>query len=410
MKYIRRYLTTNSYNEDKSNIQNLDFSVSQDQEADLLYVNKRIAIDTIVIDQTVTDPYSMVSGDVNGQVIQAIRSNSHRVLAKKTDEGTVTYAILDDTDSTKYEDGTTAALDGTEGDVFIKLPTFYYKGEASEDYNTIKMYFSLEKPDDTYIEWDGNTLIGAYEAYYGDGKLQSISGVTSSEKISQANFKTYSRARGEGYQLVDWQMHCVIGCLYYAIYGNTNCQATIGSGTDSYTKETGQTNSLGMVDTDSNNGNTMSINFFGLENWWGNKAEFIDDYINEASTLVATVNDPVNGGTRELAIPSAGYNGYHPQRMKFGKYLDLIPTDDDPKASSSFSGYCDYQWWPTTTLTIIRVVRRSNSQSGANGGVAYANANYTPSDSNSVCGSRLAFRGQCIKASSISDFKSLPLL
>lgn len=39
MKYIRRYLTTNSYNEDKSNIQNLDFAVSQDVESDKVYLH-----------------------------------------------------------------------------------------------------------------------------------------------------------------------------------------------------------------------------------------------------------------------------------------------------------------------------------------------------------------------------------
>lgn len=40
MKYIRKYLTTNSYNEDKSNIQNLDFAVSQDIEANKVYLHK----------------------------------------------------------------------------------------------------------------------------------------------------------------------------------------------------------------------------------------------------------------------------------------------------------------------------------------------------------------------------------
>lgn len=40
MKYIRKYLTTNLYNEDKSNIQNLDFAVSQDVESDKVYLHK----------------------------------------------------------------------------------------------------------------------------------------------------------------------------------------------------------------------------------------------------------------------------------------------------------------------------------------------------------------------------------
>ena len=82
----------------------------------------------ISIDQTISDPNKMINGDVNGEVIKWIRENSHRVLAKKTGEGTVTYCRLDDTNSTLYHDGSTSDLTGAEGDVFVKLPTFYYRG------------------------------------------------------------------------------------------------------------------------------------------------------------------------------------------------------------------------------------------------------------------------------------------
>ena len=40
MKHIRRYNTTNSYNEDKSNIENLDFLLSQDVEASKIHLYK----------------------------------------------------------------------------------------------------------------------------------------------------------------------------------------------------------------------------------------------------------------------------------------------------------------------------------------------------------------------------------
>lgn len=135
----------------------------------------------------------------------------------------MTYAVLDDNNSTLYSDGTTADLTGAEGDVFVKLPTFYYAGNddgtgASGD--NVEIKFS-KQPFENSIEWDTNILIGAYEAYYGDNKLQSISGVESSGSISRTDFKQYARNRGTGYQIVDWQMHCVLGCLFYAMYGNT---------------------------------------------------------------------------------------------------------------------------------------------------------------------------------------------
>ena len=93
--------------------------------------------------------------------------------------------------------------------------------------------------------------------------------------------------------------------------------------------------------------------------------------------------------------------------MKFGRYLDLIATTDDPKNGSDTVGYCDYQWWPGSTNSEARVVRRSNVNSDTGGGVAYAYAYYTASYTYSNSGSRLAFRGSLVEAENVSAFKAL---
>ena len=362
-------------------------------------------VSTITIDQTNDDPATRVSGDINGSVIQYIRNNSHRVLAKKTADGVLTYCRLNDANSTQYYDGTTAALDGTQGDVFLKLPEFYYKGTEGDQ---VDIMFAKEQVDDEYIRWDPNTLIGVYEAYNGSSKMYSRSGVASTGKVSQSTCKTYAAARGTGYQLVDWQMHCVMGCLYYAMYGNTNCQNSIGKGVDSNDKTCGQTDSLGMTDTVAGgNGDSQSINFWGLENWWGNRYEWIHDYNNPANSLSATVNDPVNGGTRSL--PIFDYGGKYPKKMKFGRYLDLIATTDDPKNGSDTVGYCDYQWWPGSTNSEARVVRRSYNRSYTGGGVACAGAHDAASYAYSGNGSRLAFRGSLVEETDVETFKAITI-
>ena len=361
-------------------------------------------VNVITINQAISDPYSMVGGDVNGDVIQWIRSNSHRVLAKKTGDGKITYCRLKDNDSTKYYDGTTANLTGAEGDVFVKLPTFYYYGTEGDN---VELHFAKEKVDDNYIEWDTNILIGAYEAVVRNNKAYSKSGVQSTGDVSQANFKKYAQARGTGYQLVDWQMHCILGCLYYAMYGNTNCQTTIGEGTGTYDKVCGQTNALGMTDTKySTNGNKQSINFFGLENWWGNKFELLDDCEIAAQTITVTVNDPVNGGKRQLDIPSGGYSGY-PKKMKFGRYLDLVATDDDPENGSAGAGYCDFQYWSYKTPSYPRVTIRSAGGSEIYDGVAYTSADCDMSSKHPYYGSRLAFRGECTEETDVTTFKKI---
>lgn len=364
-----------------------------------------VEISTIIIDQTNDDPATRVSGDINGSVIQWIRNNSHRVLAKKTADGVLTYCQLNDANSTQYYDGTTAKLDGTQGDVFLKLPEFYYKGTEGDQ---VQIMFAKEQVDTEYIRWDPNTLIGVYEAYKGNSRMYSRSGVISTRNLTQPTCKNYAAARGIGYQLVDWQMHCVMGCLYYAMYGNTNCQDSIGKGTDEYTKSTGQTDSLGMTDTVAGgNGDSQSINYWGLENWWGNKYEWIHDYDNPANSLSATVNDPVNGGTRSL--PIFNYSGLYPKKMKFGRYLDLIATTDDPKNGSSSVGYCDYQWWPGSTSSSSRVAYRSGDSSDTEGGVAYVEAAYSGSFSSVSYGSRIAFRGSLVEETDVETFKAITI-
>lgn len=349
----------------------------------------------------------MITGDINGEIIQWIRQNSHRVLAKKTGEGTVTYMELDDNNSNLYAaDGTTAATDGTEGDVFVKLPTFYYRGnDTNEDGSSgdnVEIKFS-KTPFEDSVEWDTNILIGAYEVYYGDGKLQSRSGVESSGRISQANFKSYAAARGKGYRLVDWQMHCVLGCLFYAMYGNTNSQSICGIGTFSSTKTCGETNSLGMSNTKAEtNGNTMSINFWGLENWWGNKYEWMEE--DNIDTTMSTC-DPITKGTRTMGVPK--YRDYV-KRMVFGKYMDLIPMSDDPKNGSGSVGYCDYQDWNNTYSACV--LGRSYYSASDSCGISYVNATYNSEEALLEYGSRLAFRGICTKADSVEAFKSLPVL
>ena len=192
------------------------------------------------------------------------------------------------------------------------------------------------------------------------------------------------------------------------MYGNTDCQSSIGKGTSSPSKTTGQTNILGMADTIAGvNGNEQSINYWGLENWWGNKGECIHDYDNPANSLSAIVNDPVNGGTRFL--PILDYNRYYPKRMKFGRYLDLIATMDDTRDGSSKVGYCDSQVWPGSISSNPRMVLRSSSGSGTSCGVAYASAVNSYSFKSKNSSSRLAFRGSLIEATSVSAFKAITI-
>ena len=116
------------------------------------YVYLRQFVAGMQIDQAISDADSMIQRNGLEDFITYIRNNTHRYLGKSVEENdTVNMYVcrLNDSDSTKYFDNTTAVLNGDEGNVFVKLPTFYYKfhNETSVD---LRAQFSIAEP----AEWE----------------------------------------------------------------------------------------------------------------------------------------------------------------------------------------------------------------------------------------------------------------
>ena len=400
---VKYYVSVPDIDKYTISAESLEYTASQQMRTINLEYTR---YDEITIDQTVTDPNSMISGDVNGTVLQWIRNNTHRYVAKKTGDEQVTICQLSDNDTTKFYDNLTSSsayIRSINHGVFVRIPRFWYKATETST-NIWKIGFSNRQQDSTWKEWDGNDLIGAYEGVVNGSQLLSISGEPSTGSVSQIDFKSYARTNGVGYTLVKWKHHCIVGVLYYALYGNTNCQATIGSGTNSYTKNTGLTNSLGMNDSSASaTGNSGSINFLGLENWWGNKYEFIDNAtFNHGGTDYKFYIVEDDGSSRE--VQAHQYTGtFYPTVMVFGEHLDLVMKPNATSGTTS-TGFCDSQYFSGSSN---QVVRRSCGGSGASGGVAYLGTYVSASVSYSDIGSRLAFRGTIIEEKNIETFKAL---
>lgn len=382
----------------------LEYTASQSvRNIDVVY--NTLVINTITIDMTITDPATMISGDVNGSVIQNIRNNTHRYAAKDAVSGTITICQLDDSNSNLFHSGESST--GEYFDRFVRIPRFYYKVDDTNP-NIQKISFSMNKPNNTWQEWDGNDLIGCYEAVVSINKIYSWSGSSSASDISYTQFKQFASSRGTGYRLVTWQQHCMVAILFYAIYGHTNCQAKVGSGTESYTKSTGYTDSIGMADTVAGgNGDSNSINFLGLENWWGNKYEFIDNIRFNYTTEVSQPNFSIqeyDGTWRHVQVGTSTSEWKCPVKLRIGNKLDMIPFNISESSGSTTTGFCDGQYYSTSTN---RVVLRSCSYSNAYGGVACLGADYSDSGTGSSCGSRLAFRGNIIEEKNVQTFLSL---
>jgi hypothetical protein len=367
------------------------------------YVYCPIVYSTITLNQTITDEQGMITGDVNGEAIQQIRANAHIYLAKKLEDGKIAICQLDDTDSTKFAaDGSAATLDGTMGDVFTAYcrEKFYTRAvETSTDVWAITFAFGGQPEGDDWQEWGGDDFIGTYEAYVDSSKVYSRSGVASTGSVSQATFNTYASNRGNGYSIVRWHQHCIMAFLFYAQYGRMNCQLVCGYGTNDYQKTTGHTDALGMEDTVAGgNGDSDSVKFFGLENWWGNKYEWIANV--NVNSYIWTVNE-LDGSSRVL--PSCPSSGGWISKVQVGKHLDMAPS---AVSGSETTGFCDYYGCNSGS----RVVRRSHYYSYTYGGVAFANAYVDSSYANADGGSRLAFCGEAADyTNDVSAFKALPV-
>ena len=358
----------------------------------------------IILDQNLSDPSKMIYGDVNSEAVQWIRANSHRYLGKYTGEGQMTICQLSDTNPDGYvafHDGTTY-LSGNEGDGlcdwWMRLPKFYYHAEEIEP-DIWDIGFGEEPEADDWKCWDGNDLIGVFKATtYTGNNLTSRKGWSPTVSVSQSDFKTRAQNRGDGYSLVKFKHHSMMAFLFYAMYGNTNSQAICGAGTDERGKTTGQTDLLGMTDTVAGgNGDSGSINFWGLENWWGDVSEWVDNVLINNYVWTITEDD---GSTRDIqACTSDGFIS----KVSVGENLDMVPI---ATYAISTSGFCDQC---AVSSNKDAVLSRSSYGMYAHGGVAYANVFYFASLFTSLVGSRLAFRGDIIVENDVQAFRNISI-
>lgn len=351
----------------------------------------------ITFDKSKSDPQN-ITGEINSGVIKMILAKFRRCLCKKTKDGEVTIAYLRDDNSNFYEDGTAAKLDGTEGDVMVDFPEFYYKW-VNVDNSKFTYRFAFYNVDGTYKHVP-RSLVGAYKGYMSGNKLYSRSGVTPTTNKSTNDFDGYATARGGGYQRIDFQQHCVIAFMLYARYGNRNLQAVLGAGGAVYSPATttGSSNATGIADT--KNETSKYVCGLGLEGVFGGIYEWVKGVaINDR---VWTITDPdgssrnVNAGTSDGWITNVAAEN--------GPFFDMVPTNVGGSETTHYSDY--YYQSSGSGLVLARSYYSSFTDGGVSCAGAYGGASYADSD----CGSRLAFRGVIREAESVEAFKALAVL
>ena len=203
---------------------------------------------------------------------------------------------LDPTNFTKFENGTNADItSGNAGDVMIQFPRRGVRISKSGKVVTVSM---TDNPNDSsfkyYAHQRGSTnkdyfYLGVYDGYVSGNKLRSLSGKSPTVSTSLNQFDTYGKANGTGYGCMGYYQWMFIQVMYVLQFkGNLNSQNTVGYGNCSsgYAKNTGRSNTNGMIYGDNN-----VAKLFGIEDIWGNIYQLVNNYYSNSNYHVTTTTD-----------------------------------------------------------------------------------------------------------------------
>ena len=331
------------------------------------------------------------------------------------DGGRIVKSVIVETLNAKFVDGMYLICDVPEG-----ATKLHFSVRTSSDFDCVVLSNS-DKIEDMEPDWVEHEacLCGALQAVAKGTKLYSaVTGGTSVANLTQPDMVRYANQRG--LQLVDWEMHKDVANLFYAKYGRRDAQDQCGYGQNTNARIMGTTAMLGMADTvnpehktewcwykiqDEYGGDKYvqiaSSNCLGYENWFGNKAEWMDKVSlpnSPSSEQYKLYIEMPDGTTRK--VKSTTTSGFM-TAVVHQKWMDIVSAAG---AGSSTTYYCD-EFVPSGSTG--RVVYRSSNNAYAGAGVGRAHCGYDSSNTSASIGSRLAFRGKIEVAESVGAFKSL---
>lgn len=258
----------------------------------------------------------------------------------------IEVGYLNGTTWTKFNKSSVAG--STSYDCFTKIPKVYQKVTDLGN-NKVQLDLALEPFDGASLHpafvRSGSEInhlyIGRYLAYNSSSKLYSYSGKTPTGSVTRANFRVYARNRGTAYSLMKYYDWDLVNKLYLLAFKNFYSQSALGPGlTNGNKSSTGGTNSKSWM----HGGDGLtSMSFLGIEDWWGNCWQFIDDFYGNGGVYYAGNNTtPTDNSSNKTQIGSG--------LTSSGYYLTCKATADgfflaETSGGSGSTGLCDYQYY-----------------------------------------------------------------
>ena len=275
----------------------------------------------------------------------------------------------------------------TDNDTVVYIPEFYYT--AYKDDANSKWLWAISPTKLTgYEKHPGSgRYVGRYHTGGDSSGVYTKSGVSPLVNTNQTNFRSYSKAKGSGWYMMDIATWSAIQMLYLVEYANFDSQTMLGKGWN--------TGSVGMMGgTDSAVYHTVKATgahnqYRWIEDPFSNCYDWIDGVRASTSTVYIGVdNDKFNDGTNgmvqtALKLPS----GNEIKNFGYDENACFAFIPSESVSNSSYNTYvCDH----VNSYSSLRPgYVGGNYNDNANYGLWYSNFNNSSSNTNGNLGSRL---------------------
>lgn len=153
------------------------------------------------------------------------------------------------------------SLDGSNGNVFVRIPKFYVEKYEIDGYEYCVVSRFGEKPHPVFLE-DGKELdeiyISAFEGYIEDEKLYSISDVIPTNNRVAQEFLDAAKKNGKNYSLYDMRCVDAVWTLMAVEYGCINSNHILGYGVSNYIQPV-KTSGLSVYEENNTNSITVPV-------------------------------------------------------------------------------------------------------------------------------------------------------
>ena len=348
---------------------------------------------------------------------------SHMRRCTLWDNGTVNY-YLNATNSSLKANGGLADLTGTDGQVLVQIPKFYFDHTftgATHDWNISRFNLTGFEVHEAFIKNGAEVdyrYIGAYEGsmwdattsamvpsanimsnmYASGDKLCSVSGEYPKTNEMRYEYRTMASQRGMGWRQIDFDLNSAIQLLYFVEYGDFDSQTEIGYGrtqlsggtwtAGSYIGQCGKSNGDGDgTNSVAGNTNDAYMTYRGIENWYGNVWKWHDGINIKNNTPYVSNNDSVWADATSTGYTNLSFT--MPAANNWQTTLADIDRGFLPASVSASSTHVSDYYWQNPGWRVVQL--GGGALDGARAGAFCVVAHYAASVDCVSVGGRLAY-------------------